>query len=76
MLRPFSLLLFLAFVKICSRQENTENDVGNWMVFSMENQLSEKWSVPLIGTPSYENWAEQTEFGFARTGLTYKTSPN
>jgi len=76
MLLPFSLLLFLIFTTIGSAQEYTKNDVSSWMVFSMENQLSEKWSVPLIGTPSYENWAEQTEFGFARTGLTCKTSPN
>jgi hypothetical protein len=72
----FFILLFFIFVTPSIGQENTKNDVGSWMVFSMENKISERWSVPLVGILSYENLAEQTEFGFARTGLSYKTNPN
>ncbi len=73
-----SLLLqtfFLLSIVGIHGQENTKTDIGSWMVFSMDNQLSEKWSVPVVAILCYENWAEQTEFGFVRTGLTYKTSP-
>lgn len=55
-------------------QENTQNNLGSWMVFSVDNQISERWSIPVVGILCYENWAEQTEFGFARTGITYKTN--
>ncbi len=57
-------------------QENNKDHPGSWMVFSMDNEISEKWSVPVVGILCYENWAEQTEFGFARTGLTYKSGKN
>lgn len=54
-------------------QESTQEPVGSWMVFAMDNQVSERWSIPVVGILCYENWAEQTEFGFVRTGLTYKS---
>lgn len=57
-------------------QENSKDAIGSWMVFSMDNQLSERWSIPIIGILSYENWAEQTEFGFIRTGISHNTNPN
>lgn len=77
--KPIPLLIFLLctlFGLQLQGQENSKNEVGSWMVFSMDNQLSEHWSIPIVGILSYENWAEQTEFGFARTGLSYKTHPN
>ena len=70
------LLLSSLSVIFLQSQENTKNDIGSWMVFSMDNQITERWSIPVIGILSYENWAEQTEFGFARTGISYKTNPN
>ncbi len=73
--RVFYLLLFFLISLNLQSQENTKNDIGSWMVFSMDNQLSERWSIPIVGILSYENWAEQTEFGFARTGISYKVKP-
>lgn len=56
-------------------QEQEKNTVGSWMVLSMNNQISEMWSVPVVGILYYENGAAQTEFGFIRTGLTYRFNP-
>lgn len=74
-LLKFLPLFFLWGVYIQS-QESAKNEVGSWMVFSMDNQLSERWSMPIVGILSYENWAEQTEFGFVRTGITHKVKSN
>lgn len=57
-------------------QEEVKNDVGSWMVFSADNQISERFSVPVVGILCYENLTQQTEFGFIRTGLTYRTNSN
>ena len=55
-------------------QENSKVDVGSWMVLALDNQLSERWSIPVVGILCYENVAEQTEFGFLRSGLSYKVN--
>nr|WP_246865733.1 DUF2490 domain-containing protein [Croceivirga thetidis] len=44
------------------------------MVLSTENQLSETWSLPVVAILSQEDFGSQTEFGFLRTGLTFKNS--
>lgn len=69
------LLVLLSHINL-KGQENTKNSLGSWMVFSMDNKISERWSIPVVGILCYENWAEQTEFGFARTGITYKGGKN
>lgn len=69
------LLALLVHINIRG-QENSQDAIGSWMVFAMDNQISERWSVPVVGILCYENWAAQTEFGFARTGITYKTGKN
>ncbi|MEM8929251.1 MAG: DUF2490 domain-containing protein [Bacteroidota bacterium] len=72
----FPLVLFFLLSLRLQSQESTKNDIGSWMVFSMDNEISERWSIPVVGILCYENWTEQTEFGFIRTGVSYKTNPN
>lgn len=72
----FLILPFLFLVTPIKSQENNNNAIGSWMVLSIENKVSEKWSIPVVSILSYENWTEQPEFGFIRTGLSYKNSPN
>ena len=76
-----SLYFLLSFLYLISSeflrsQENTQANVGSWMVLSMDNEISERWSVPIVGILSYESMAEGTEFGFVRSGITYRNSPN
>jgi len=72
----FILLSTLLLHLNLKSQENTQTHLGSWMVFSMENKLSNTWSIPVVGILCYENWAEQTEFGFIRTGISFRSSPS
>ena len=57
-------------------QESSKVDVGSWMVLSLDNELSERWSIPVVGILCYENVVERTEFGFLRSGISYKVNEN
>ena len=46
------------------------------MVIHGSNQISENWSIPTVMILREYNLTEETEFGFFRTGLTYKIKPN
>ncbi|MEN1785138.1 MAG: DUF2490 domain-containing protein [Bacteroidota bacterium] len=56
--------------------QQSKNSPGTWMVFALDNPLSEKWRIPIVGILCNENLATQTEFGFIRTGLSYQTNPS
>ena len=71
-----SFLILLLWITPSTAQENAKKEIGSWMVFSMDNKISERWSLPVVGILCYENLGEQTEFGFVRTGLSYKSNPN
>jgi len=73
---PLVLVGYFLVLTLGMAQQTGNDTPGSWMVFSTDNQFSEKWSVPVVGILCMKSWAEQTEFGFLRAGLSYKTAPH
>ena len=72
----FIPFIFFLFIGLLRGQENDKKDLGSWMVFAINNKISERWSLPVVGILSYESMEDGAEFGFVRSGITYRNSPN
>lgn len=71
----FTYLLFtVVLTHPLLSQNDLDNSPGSWLVFSGNHHIGEHWKIPTVGILTYYNLAEQTEFGFFRTGITY--APN
>jgi len=75
-LHLFIPFIFFLFIGLLRGQENDKKDLGSWMVFAIDNKISERWSLPIVGILSYESMEDGAEFGFVRSGVTYKTGPD
>ncbi len=65
----------LALVGTASKsftQEHPKDATGTWMEMFGENAISKKWSIPVAGVLRQYDLAQETEFAFLRTGITYK----
>ena len=69
------IMLFLSVTSPGFGQNTDRNTMGSWMVFSMDNQLTERFSLPVVGILCTEDLAQQTEFGFIRSGISYAPNP-
>ena len=71
----FIWLLFLQLNPDTTQaQENLKNQVGTWFIVAGDNALGDHWSIPIVGIWRQYNYAQETEFGFLRTGLNYRLS--
>lgn len=67
-------LVYIGLPENAIAQEDLRDATGTWLVIAGNLELREHWKVPTVGIVRYYNLAEQTEFGFFRTGITY--APN
>jgi len=67
-------LLLHTQLSIAQTQESLKEATGTWLVLAGNHEIAPQWKIPTVGILRYYNIAEQAEFGFFATGLTY--APN
>lgn len=69
----FTLLLFGS--QIVNSQKEKDDSLGTWLVVVGNHRVSDKLSIPTVGTLRNYEFFHHYEFVFVRTGLTYNISP-